>query len=218
MEKDYSGRELIELDFSTSNLEIGNFQAIDYFKDGSFYLLDAPGHAIGHICGLARVTSSPDSYIFMGGDAAHHGGEWRPSPYLPVPEEITPHPFTSLSGSMSVCPGAMFEDILPEGKGKPFYKPAKLEAGQIHHDVEQTINTIEKMQECEGQQEENVLVVVAHDESLLDVVDFFPAKANDFMEKGWARKARWRFLKDFAEAVGWDGEVEGKREWGSPKA
>ncbi len=119
---------------------------------------------------------------------------------------------------MSVCPGAIFEDILPQGKGRPFYKPAKLETDQIHYDVEATIETIEKMQECEGQQEENVLVVVAHDESLLDVIDFFPAKANDFMQKGWVKKSRWKFLKDFADAVGWDREVEGRRDWGPPES
>ncbi len=42
---------------------------------------------------------------------------------------------------------------------------------------------------------------MAHDESLLNVVDFFPKYANDFKSKGWAEKGRWLFLKDFAKAV-----------------
>ena len=73
------GREHREIDFDkTSNLKIGQFPAFDYFGDGSFYLLDAPGHAIGHMCGLARTKSTlegdeEDTFIFMGGDTAHHG-------------------------------------------------------------------------------------------------------------------------------------------------
>ena len=46
-----------------------------------------------------------------------------------------------------------------------------------------------------------VLVVMAHDDSLLPVMDFFPKSANDFMTKGWVEKGRWLFLKDFAKAV-----------------
>jgi glyoxylase-like metal-dependent hydrolase (beta-lactamase superfamily II) len=40
----FEGRELIELDFSTSE-NIGGFPAIDYFGDGSFYILQAQGHS-----------------------------------------------------------------------------------------------------------------------------------------------------------------------------
>jgi hypothetical protein len=32
-----------EISFDESDLEIGGFRALDYFGDGSFYLLDAPG-------------------------------------------------------------------------------------------------------------------------------------------------------------------------------
>lgn len=62
LESDYAGRELREVDF-TQGKKVGRFDAFDYFGDGSFYLLDSPGHAVGHLCGLARVTSNPDSYI-----------------------------------------------------------------------------------------------------------------------------------------------------------
>lgn len=39
------GRNLREVNFDTdaNGLRIGRFQAIDYYGDGSFYLLDAPG-------------------------------------------------------------------------------------------------------------------------------------------------------------------------------
>lgn len=44
--------------------------AIDYFGDGSFYLIDSPGHLLGHINALVRV--GPQKWVFLGGDAAHH--------------------------------------------------------------------------------------------------------------------------------------------------
>jgi hypothetical protein len=40
----FEGRDLIELDFS-SGLEIGGFKAVDFFGDGSLYLLQASGHS-----------------------------------------------------------------------------------------------------------------------------------------------------------------------------
>lgn len=94
LESDFEGRELIELSFS-SGMKIGNMEAIDYFGDGSLYFLNSPGHAYGHICGLARVTANPASFILMGGDAWHHCGEIRPSQFLPLPAEIHPNPCMS---------------------------------------------------------------------------------------------------------------------------
>ncbi|KAK5049525.1 hypothetical protein LTR84_004454 [Exophiala bonariae] len=46
-ESDYSGRRLREIDFKGVDgvIRIGQFPAFDYFGDGSFYLLDSPGHA-----------------------------------------------------------------------------------------------------------------------------------------------------------------------------
>ncbi|KAG0709237.1 beta-lactamase-like protein [Suillus ampliporus] len=55
-------------DFSGS---IGPFPlALDYFGDGSMYIIDAPGHIGGHINVLAR-TSSDGAWILLGGDSAH---------------------------------------------------------------------------------------------------------------------------------------------------
>lgn len=209
LEANFAGRELLELDFS-EGLKIGRMNAIDYFKDGSFFFLDSPGHAVGHICALARVTSDPPSFILMGGDAVHHGGELRPSQYLPLPKEISPHPFTSLA--QSSCPGSLFDGILRDGdRSKTIYEPARQTKVQMNYDVDEAIRTIEKLQEADVR--DDVLFVAAHDASLLDIVEFFPRKANSFMQKGWVQQARWRFLMDFAKAVGYEGLVQGKREW-----
>ncbi len=40
-----------------------NSPAVDYFGDGSFLPLDGPGHAIGHLCGLARTTVDPPTVM-----------------------------------------------------------------------------------------------------------------------------------------------------------
>ncbi|KAI9820183.1 MAG: hypothetical protein M1827_005805 [Pycnora praestabilis] len=197
-ESDYADRTLREIDFSKEGkgLKIGCFRAMDYFGDGSFYLLDSPGHAVGHMCGLARTTS--DTFILMGGDACHHGGEFRPTEYLPLPKHISPNPL-DFKRPMS-CPGALFEAIHPKKSAtEPFYEIADLGGKGVAHDADEAKASVRKMEEFDA--DENVFVVIAHDETLLDVVDFFPKKANAWKEKGWAVDGKWRFLKDFKEAV-----------------
>ncbi|KAH8808512.1 beta-lactamase-like protein [Xylogone sp. PMI_703] len=197
LQSDYEGRELREISFTENDLKIGRFNAFDYFSDGSFYLLDSPGHAIGHLCGLARVTSSPDSFIFMGGDAGHHGGQFRPSQYLPLPESISPNPLDIKS--IQPCPGALFEALLPDkNHEKPFFVIAHGE-GTTAQDPDEAQRTVEKVIEADARND--ILVVIAHDAHLLGVIDFFPKYADGFMEKGWVEKGRWLFLKDFEEAV-----------------
>jgi hypothetical protein len=38
------GQDLVKLEFD-EGLEIGGFRAVDFFGDGSFYLLQASGHS-----------------------------------------------------------------------------------------------------------------------------------------------------------------------------
>jgi glyoxylase-like metal-dependent hydrolase (beta-lactamase superfamily II) len=52
-------------------LPLGPFpRAHDFFGDGSVYLIDAPGHLVGHINLLAR-TSAEGSWLYLAGDSAH---------------------------------------------------------------------------------------------------------------------------------------------------
>ncbi|KAI1352969.1 beta-lactamase-like protein [Xylaria sp. FL0043] len=205
-ESEVAGREVDEIDFSSSSLKIGGFAAIDYFGDGSFYLLDAPGHCIGHMCGFARVTSNPDSFILMGGDAIHHGGQLRPHPWRPLPKSVFPNPFDLTSHT--ACPGETFSKLLPNGKQAPFYQPSQL---KFHYDVPMMVETIRKLQEADAH--DNILIIPAHDVSFLKVADFFPKTANAFMEKEWGWEARWAWLADFAKVVGQDENIPTKL-WG----
>ncbi|OTB07661.1 hypothetical protein M426DRAFT_53358 [Hypoxylon sp. CI-4A] len=211
LESDYAGREVRELDFTRSDIKIGKLRAIDYFGDGSFYLLDAPGHSIGHICGFARVTSNPDSFILMAGDAIHHGGMLRPHPWQQLPESILPHPFTP--SATAPCPGELFKPLLRGRTDVPFYKPASGCSGKptAHRDPAETLETIRKLQEFDAH--DNIFLVAAHEYYIMGVVDFFPKTANDFAAKGWVQKVRWAFLADYAKAVGHDGKVANAADW-----
>ncbi|KAH8159396.1 hypothetical protein CIB48_g8856 [Xylaria polymorpha] len=48
-ESDVAGHDVEEIDFGSSSLKVGGLPAVDYFTDGTFYLLDTPGHCFGHI-------------------------------------------------------------------------------------------------------------------------------------------------------------------------
>ncbi|KAF9483461.1 Metallo-hydrolase/oxidoreductase [Pholiota conissans] len=51
---------------------IGPFpRSLDFFGDGSLYIIDAPGHLAGHINILAR-TSADGGWVYLAGDSAHH--------------------------------------------------------------------------------------------------------------------------------------------------
>ncbi|KAJ7776789.1 hypothetical protein DFH07DRAFT_720055, partial [Mycena maculata] len=43
LESDFVGHNITELDFSARNLTFSGLKAIDFFGDGSFYLLNTPG-------------------------------------------------------------------------------------------------------------------------------------------------------------------------------
>jgi len=193
-ESDFKGRELREITFQEAQnvLQIGEFRAFDLFRDGSFYLFDTPGHAIGHLAGLARTT--PDTFIMMGGDLCHHGGAIRPSEYKPLPKEIRLNAFSHFQGGF--CPGSTFE-ALQDSQGRkpdqPFFEPA------YGADIPHAIETISKVQVPDA--DDNVMFIYAHDASIKGVVDMFPAEVNDWKAKGWGDKIFWRFLEDFKDAV-----------------
>lgn len=206
-ESDYEGRPLRQIEFDDSSIMIGQFRATDYFGDGSFYLLDSPGHAVGHMCALCRTTTSPDTFIFLGGDCAHHGSEWRPTQYLPLPEEIKPSPLPALYPG--ACPGSLFaplhrfhhDDAAPHERDidamtHPFCTPAN---GSSHNEAA-AMESTDHMAEFDAH--DNILTMIAHDNAMLNIVDLFPrGTANEWKKKGWREKGMWRFLADFQEAV-----------------
>jgi glyoxylase-like metal-dependent hydrolase (beta-lactamase superfamily II) len=193
LDSDITGRKVCEISFD-GNTKIGRFDAFDYFGDGSFYLLDAPGHAVGHLCALARTTGTPDdSFIFMGADACHHPGILRPTEYLPLPRSITPLPLAKFAGSMlNSCPGELLEQLtLNRRLDQPFFvvKDSPMLANHAT-----TLESVDKIQELDAS--DHVLVILAHDRSIRNTIPLFPQTINGWKERGLGVGTKWLFCSD----------------------
>ena len=187
----FRGRKVNEVDFTGSTLRIADLEAMDWFGEGSFYLLSTPGHAVGHLSALARTTADNGggdcSFILLAGDVCHHAGELRPTDLEPLPSEIPADAKHTYKSRSAYCELHPYQCV-----SRPFYCPS---AGEFNMDAEMMKETIQKVAKLDT--DPNVFVVLAHDHWLLDVVDLFPQAANDWKEKGWKEKAKWRFLLDF---------------------
>lgn len=203
LDSDFEGRQVTELSFSDS-FKIGQFQAHDLLGDGSFYILNVPGHAVGHISALARTT--PDTFVFMGGDVCHFGGSFRPTIYAPMPATIPDYVPLDKKRFRLPCPCSIFTDVHPhknEGEAKarttPYYEVTTAE-GSWYIDPPVAQDSINKLEDFDA--DPQVFVCIAHDEGLNDVVEWFPhGTINEWKKKGWKEKSQWGFLG--ALPVGW---------------
>lgn len=192
-EQDLQGRDIREIEF-TGDLKTGPFQAVDFFGDGSFYLLNTPGHCIGHLAGLARTSKAgegtdSDTFILMGGDLCHHGGEIRPSPYLPLPD-----PLPSWVGGVSHAAFRELNIRRNRDPAGPFIDSA------IVSNEEELFETIRHTQIADA--DPNVWTVIAHETAIFDdEISKFPETANDWHAKGWKERTMWTFLEDFVPAA-----------------
>ncbi|KAJ5435851.1 hypothetical protein N7445_006736 [Penicillium cf. griseofulvum] len=210
LEREFAGRDVEELALSRFDLEIGGLKALDYFGDGSFYLLSAPGHATGHLNALARTTE--DTFVYFAGDTTHHLSELRPHSGSRLPELV------HMPGHS--CPGAAFHAIHPASDFSrvaeyyrtplrypsrtpdevPFHTVSQKPTGEsLSLNLQEARDTIEAVQRLDS--DPNVFVVAAHDTSLQGILDFFPSRANDWKEKGLKEKGHWLFLQDFDGAL-----------------
>lgn len=188
LDSDAVGRMVREINFSGTGLRIGGFDAFDYFYDGSFYLLDAPGHAPGHMCALARTTADPPSFVFMGADACHHPGVLRPSQYLPLPQLIISEHLDSYGG----CPGDLLMQLRAwKSPHEPFFQVAH---GPLFPDHAAAIETVAKIQELDSTG--HVLILLAHDNSLGEHLPLFPKRVNGLQAQGLREATRWLFCKE----------------------
>ncbi|KAL4764115.1 uncharacterized protein BDW70DRAFT_148098 [Aspergillus foveolatus] len=85
-----------------------------------------------HMCALAHT--SENEFIFLGGDVAHHAGEFRPTIHVPLPDEIHPSPLDSDAFDpqlppLSACPGSVIKKPHPrketnsgDYRTTPFYE------------------------------------------------------------------------------------------------
>ena len=63
--------------------------------------------------------------------------------------------------------------------------------------MEATYATIEKIQSLDAS--ENILTIIAHDNTIQDILPVFPKDINDWKKDGLGTKTRWKFLSDFKQ-------------------
>ncbi|KAH6660306.1 hypothetical protein BKA67DRAFT_667194 [Truncatella angustata] len=199
LDADIEHREVREINFSTGSVHVGRFRAFDYFGDGSFYLLDSPGHSVGHLTALARVTTSGDgnpqhdSFVFMGADACHHPGVLRPTEYLPLPSQLSPSPSRLFTHA---CPGETLQRLQRNNSpAEPFFTVSPI----LFPDHEAALDTVRKIAELDAS--DNIFVIIAHDGSIKNHIDLFPESINDWKAKGVRLQTRWLFCNDFTSAI-----------------
>jgi hypothetical protein len=208
---DFENRKCIEI--NCSDLKIGPFPATDFYKDGSFYLLDTPGHCPGHLCALARTT--PDTFVYLGGDICHFAGQFRPSEEIPLPDIIPAEALKNAVKYPIPCPGEFFSDHHPQvhneeeidPKKTPFYKLSTANHS-TYKDPGTAVITARGMQKY-FDSDPNVLVCFAHDPALLDYLPVFNTNPeqdlNDWKRLGLKERIHW----------GWLGELPRYNEDGS---
>lgn len=192
-ESELQGRPVRELDpVKDFRIEIGGFPAHDFFGDGSLYILSSPGHTVGHLCSLARLTNGfKPTFVFIGADCCHHPAIFRPSAYLPIPEEIPAIP-ESVHG-IAPCLGQWMVDLAhPEHAADvPFMKANT----GVNEDQALAEASIASMQQFDAHEE--ILVCIAHDSTLIGNLDFYPKTLNEWQKQGRKDSLRWQFCGQF---------------------
>jgi glyoxylase-like metal-dependent hydrolase (beta-lactamase superfamily II) len=191
-ENAFEGRNVVEATFE-DGLTVGGYEAWDYFHDGSLYILNTPGHAIGHLSALVRTGKH--RFAFLGGDICHFGGFIRPTRYVPMPRSLGAAEAGLKQYGLSVCPSSLFTACHPDpdnARTSPYYQPCS-GPDSWYIDPPVATRSIAKLMDLDA--DERVLVLIAHDPALLDTVPFFPkGSLNDWHARGWKTKLRWQFL------------------------
>jgi hypothetical protein len=137
---------------------------------------------------MALARTSADKFVLVG-DSAHHCGKVSPdaAPGHHLAKPPTPR-----------LPCSLFQRVHPNlGSFRTFYGAIMpiIENPVVHRTMLDALKTFD--------QSPNVLDILTHDASLLDVLGFFPRADLIGWEK-WASKKEfgpWRFLNDFRKIV-----------------
>ncbi|EEB99743.1 hypothetical protein MPER_00503, partial [Moniliophthora perniciosa FA553] len=150
-----------------------------------------PGHCPGNLVALARVT--PTTFILLGGDTCHHPGQIRPNAHIHVTCPCPAHILASTRESVSTehfSPGAEHFDL--KDKTEPMLTvPTGI---SFYSDRESAIESQKALGVLEA--DPDVFLMIAHDVTLLSVVDMFPLTLDAWKEKGWKEKLVWQFLEE----------------------
>ncbi|KAJ6601212.1 beta-lactamase-like protein [Mycena vulgaris] len=191
---DLAGHNITELNFAGSRLTFSGLKAIDWFNDGSFYLLETPGHHPGHITALARVT--PTSFITLGGDTFHYAGEARPRPQFqknfPCPAHLLEEIKTSISTDYFWSPGSREGAFDMRSRAQQLLAISDL-PDSLYDDPVASQVSLEKLATFDA--DPDFFVVVAHDLSLVSSLPFFPASLNGWKASHLKERTVWNFIE-----------------------
>ncbi|KAJ7722302.1 beta-lactamase-like protein [Mycena maculata] len=191
---DFAGHKVTELDFDGTNLTLSGFPALDYFGDGSFYLLNTPGHLDGHITALARVTPS---FIVLGADTCHHAGQMRPRPEFqhayPCPAHLLAQARATVSTQYFWSPESRPGVFDMRSRAQPLLSIVDRPNG-IDQDPVAGRVSLDKITNFDAH--EDFFVVLAHDVSLLGVLPYFPKSLSGWRHHGMKEHAVWAFLDE----------------------
>ncbi|KAJ7931685.1 beta-lactamase-like protein [Mycena leptocephala] len=190
---DFAGHEVTKIDFTSSNLTFSGLKAVDYFGDGSFYLLDTPGHLPGHLTALARVT--PTSFISLGGDTFHHVGEARPRPQFqknyPCPAHLLEETKSSISTNYFWSPHSRIGSFDMLSRASQLLGISDL-PDSFYVDPVTAQVSLEKLATFDA--DEDIFVMVAHDISLISSIPYFPESLNDWKASHLKERTVWNFV------------------------
>ncbi|KAJ7722300.1 beta-lactamase-like protein [Mycena maculata] len=192
---DFAGHNVTEINFNDTSLMFSGLPAVDYFGDGSFYLLDTPGHLPGHMSALARVT--PTSFIVLGGDTCHHAGHLRPRPRFqrayPCPAHLLAESKTAVSTNYFWSPDSSAGDFDMLSRAQP---PLSIPDLPNSADTDPVTSRVSLDKVAGFDADEDVFVIVAHDTSLVGVLPYFPASLSAWRAEGIKEDAVWGFVDE----------------------
>ncbi|KAF8194267.1 beta-lactamase-like protein [Mycena galopus ATCC 62051] len=190
---DFAGHNITKVDFASSKLTFAGLTAFDYFGDGSFYLLDTPGHLPGHITALARVT--PNSFLVLGGDTYHHAGQARPRPAFqnafPCPAHLLEESKSSISTDYFWSHDSSLESFDLLSRSAQFLALSDL-PGSFYADPVAAQVSLEKVADFDA--DEDFFIMAAHDISIRSSIPYFPAYINGWQASGLKQSAVWNFI------------------------
>jgi hypothetical protein len=135
----------------------------------------------------------------MGGDLGHHASQWRPNSLTPLPKELTPSPFgpdSTLNIRRNVCPCTHFMEYMGQDVKAESEPLCSIRSG-LPYDVDMARKALKSVEKFDA--DENIMLIMAHDWTLLDVMQFWPEAANQWQESHWKERGRWEFLKDLVK-------------------
>ncbi|KAJ7759167.1 beta-lactamase-like protein [Mycena metata] len=189
---DFAGRTVTKLNFAAANLSFANLKAIDYFGDGSFYLLDTPGHLPGHLSALARVT--PTSFVHLAGDTYHNVGEMRPRPEI---QQSFPCPAHLLDEAKAVSTDYFWS---PKSDNGNFDLRSRAAPLLVTSDLPESFTSdpiiagISADKVAAFDADPDFFVVVAHDISLRSSLPYFPQTLGTWKANKLKQNTVWNFL------------------------